>query len=213
MSQNGYSYTDIEKLFPTFYEANTERINLLFTQVLEVRFNRYSTLTIQKSIDVHRVRQDQIETIEKRRTLRKVIKRSEKNKEDEEDSNIHSYKQYKSKKDFESVLNNEVQKAKQQKPVKRKSERDDSPKVSKQQEKDTEEIFSQILETDDDSETEESEASVILITPPPTVEGIIDVTVTPPQPFPQSIRTPPSLHPPAYLAYSHGHKILHDNND
>jgi hypothetical protein len=40
MFEKGYSFTDIKKLFPTFCAANTERINLLYTQVLEVRFNK-----------------------------------------------------------------------------------------------------------------------------------------------------------------------------
>jgi hypothetical protein len=100
MFKNGYFYTDIEKMFLMFYAGNTERINLLYTQVLEVRFNRDPTLTVEKNIDIYKVSQDHIETIEKRRTLRKAIKRSERNKEDEEDSNIHSFKRYKSKKDF-----------------------------------------------------------------------------------------------------------------
>jgi hypothetical protein len=85
MFENGYFYKNVEKMFPTFYEANTERINLLYTQILEERFKRDSTLTIQKDIDIYKSRQDQIETFEKRRTLRKAIKRSEKNKEVEDD--------------------------------------------------------------------------------------------------------------------------------
>jgi hypothetical protein len=103
---------------------------------------------------------------------------------------------------------------KQQKPIKRKSERDMSFEISddEDEDEDTEEAFRQIREcgpkkfyrnTDDDSEEEESEpsiilitppptveeeeseASVILITPPPAVEDIIDVTVTPSKPHPR----------------------------
>jgi hypothetical protein len=138
--ENGYSFADIKEIFPTFYEVNIERINLLFTQVLQERFNRDPTLTIQKNIDIYKSRQDKIETIEKRRTLKKAIRRSERNKEDEEDSNSHSYKRYKTKKDFESVLNNKVQKAKQQRPIKRKFERDDTSDVTGDEE--DEEILS-----------------------------------------------------------------------
>jgi hypothetical protein len=47
MFENRYSFTDIKKLFPTFYAGNPERINLLYTQVLEVRFNRDPTLTVE----------------------------------------------------------------------------------------------------------------------------------------------------------------------
>jgi hypothetical protein len=72
--------------------------------------------------------------------LKKAIRKCERNNEDEEDSNIHSYKRYKSKKDFESVLNNEVQKAKQERPTKRKSERDEP---------------SYVTEDDDDNDTED----------------------------------------------------------
>jgi hypothetical protein len=123
MFENWYSFTDINKIFPKFYAINTERINLLYTQVLEVRFNKDPTLTVENNIDVYNVRQDQIEIILKRRTLRKAIKRSERNKENEEDSNIHSYKRYKSKKDFESVLNNEIKKQK------RRDQSKESPKL------------------------------------------------------------------------------------
>jgi hypothetical protein len=52
--ENGYFYTDIEKMFPTFYAANSERINLLFTQVLDERFRRDPTLTIEKDINVYK---------------------------------------------------------------------------------------------------------------------------------------------------------------
>jgi hypothetical protein len=58
MFENRYFYTDIEKLFPTFYAANTERINLLFTQVLDERFKRDPTLTIEKDIDIYKSRQN-----------------------------------------------------------------------------------------------------------------------------------------------------------
>jgi protoheme ferro-lyase len=58
--------------------------------------------------------------------LWKAIKKLERKKEDEEeDPNIRSYKPYKTKEDFDSALNNKVQKAKQQKPIKRKSEKDE----------------------------------------------------------------------------------------
>jgi hypothetical protein len=73
-------------------------------------------LTIQNEIDIYKSRQDQIESIEKRRTLKKVIK------------------WYKSKEDFESVLNNEVQKAKQQRPIKRNIERNKFPEVTEDEE-------------------------------------------------------------------------------
>jgi hypothetical protein len=82
MFQNGYSYTDIEKFFPTFYEANIKRINLLCTEVLAERFKRDPTLMVEKDIDIYRTRQDQIEIIEKRRILQKVIKKLERKKED-----------------------------------------------------------------------------------------------------------------------------------
>jgi hypothetical protein len=121
MFQNGYTYKDIEKLFPTFYKINVERINFLYQQVYAERFKRDPTLTIEKDIDIYKSRQDQIEIIEKRRTLKKLINKLERNKEEEEeeDSDTHSYKRYKAKEDFNSVLNKESQKAQQQKPIKR----------------------------------------------------------------------------------------------
>jgi hypothetical protein len=100
------------------------------------------------------------------------VKKTERNKEDEEeDLDTHSCKQYKAKKDFESVLHNEVQKA-----IKRKSERDELSESSEEEkeDEDTEELIKEhklkrprrfIRNTDDDSETEESEPSIILIAP------------------------------------------------
>jgi hypothetical protein len=44
-------------MFPTFYEENSERINLLYTQVLKERFKRDPTLTIQKDIYIYKSRQ------------------------------------------------------------------------------------------------------------------------------------------------------------
>jgi hypothetical protein len=56
MFQNEYSYTDIEKNFLEFYEVNIEWINLFYTQVLEERFNRDPTLTVEKNINIYKVR-------------------------------------------------------------------------------------------------------------------------------------------------------------
>jgi hypothetical protein len=75
MLENKYFYKDIEKLFPKFYLANTEIINLLYTKVLEEGFKRDPTLTIEKNIDIYKSRQNQIETTEKRRTVQKTIKK------------------------------------------------------------------------------------------------------------------------------------------
>jgi hypothetical protein len=48
-------------------------------------------LTVEKDIDIYKSRQNQIEIIEKRRTLQKVIKKLEKKQENEEEVNIRSY--------------------------------------------------------------------------------------------------------------------------
>jgi hypothetical protein len=40
--------------------SKTERINLLYTQILDVRFNRDPTLTIQKDIYIYKSRHDEI---------------------------------------------------------------------------------------------------------------------------------------------------------
>jgi hypothetical protein len=77
MFENEYFYTDIEKMFQTFCTANTERINLLYTQILHETFKRDPTLTVEKDIDIYSSRQNQIKTIKKKRTLRKAIKKLE----------------------------------------------------------------------------------------------------------------------------------------
>jgi hypothetical protein len=114
MFENGYLKKDVAAIFPTFYKANIQTVNLLYTEVLDKRLKSDPTLTVQKDIDIYKSRQDQIQAIGKRRTLRKGIKKEEKKKENEEDSNIHSYKRCKAKKDFESSLNNKIKKAEEQ---------------------------------------------------------------------------------------------------
>jgi hypothetical protein len=73
--------------------------------------------------------------------LRKAIRKFERKQENEEDANIRSYKWYKAKKYFESILHNEIKKAKEQMPIKRKSERHTTPEVSEEEEEDTKKIF------------------------------------------------------------------------
>jgi hypothetical protein len=118
-------------------------VNLLFKLVNEERFKKDPSLTIEKDTDIYRSRQNQIEIVEKRRALKKVMKRIEEDEEDEEeDEDLHSCKQYKAKKDFESVLHNEVQK-----PIKRKSERDEPSEASEEEkeDEDTEELIKEHL--------------------------------------------------------------------
>jgi hypothetical protein len=174
MFENGCTYKDAEKQFPSFYRINGKKINLLYQQVYAERLKKDPLLTIQKDTDLYKSRQYQIEIIEKRRTLKNLMKKTERNKEDDEDEDededLHSCKQYKTKKDFESVLHNEIQKA-----IKRKSERDEPSEDSEEEDENegenTEELIKEhqlktrkfIRNTDDDSETEESEPRVILI--------------------------------------------------
>jgi hypothetical protein len=103
--ENGYSYTDIEGMFPKFYKDNKLKINFFFTQVLEERFKRDPTLEVQKNIDVYRCRQEQINIIEKRRRLRKAVRKNKKHvQRSHHDIEIQSYKRFKGKKDFEFLL-------------------------------------------------------------------------------------------------------------
>jgi hypothetical protein len=73
MFENMYFYKVVGKI-PSFYKANIERINLLYTQFLDESFKRNPTLNIQKDTGIYKSRQEEIEIIEKRRTLRKAIK-------------------------------------------------------------------------------------------------------------------------------------------
>jgi hypothetical protein len=218
MFKNGYTYEDVEKIFRSFYRGNAERVNLLYFQVLQERFNRDRTLTVQKDIDIYKVRQNQIETIEKRKVLKKAIRRSEQNKEEKEDSDKGSYKPYKSKKDFESVFHNEVQKAKQETLIKRKSERDEPSDLTEDEEgDDTEDAIQEyrlkrprrlIRNTDDDSETDDSEPSVILIALPPRAA---DPTATPSPALPSAPSATPVLGPVQH--HFKNRKIIRDDND
>jgi hypothetical protein len=90
--KNGYFYTDIEEMFPKFYKNNKAKINLLFTQILEERFKKDQTLEVQKDINVYKCRQNQIDVIEKRRKLRKTVKKNKKHeRRSHHDSDIRSY--------------------------------------------------------------------------------------------------------------------------
>jgi hypothetical protein len=104
-------------MFPIVYTVNTVRINLLHTQVLGERFKETQHL-IQKDFDIYKSRQEQIEIIEKRKTFHKPMKKCKKKKENEDNLNIHNYK------------------TEEQKPIKRKFERDDIPDVSEEQDRD-----------------------------------------------------------------------------
>jgi hypothetical protein len=73
------------------------------------------------------------------------MKRKEKNKEDEEESNIRSYKLYKAKKDFEFAPINEIKKAEEQMLIKRNSERDDSSDVSEEEEEEHNENTEELI--------------------------------------------------------------------
>jgi hypothetical protein len=76
MFQNGYFYTDIEKIFPKFYKDNKSKINFLYTQVLDERFKKDRTLEIEKNIDVCKCKQQQIDIIKKRRQLWKTNRKN-----------------------------------------------------------------------------------------------------------------------------------------
>jgi hypothetical protein len=108
--ENGYFYTDIENMFPKFYKDNKSKINFLFTQVLEERYKKDPTLEIQKDINVYKCRQEQINVIEKRRRLRKAVRKNRKHERSHHDTEIRSYKRFKAMKEFESVLNDEIKK-------------------------------------------------------------------------------------------------------
>jgi hypothetical protein len=108
-----------------------------------------SKLKNENNIDIYKSRQEQIEIIEKRKTLRKVIKKCQKKKENEENSGICSYKWNNDKKDLESVLNNKIKNAEEQVPIKRKSQRDGNPDNSEEEEdEDTEKINKELQKTD-----------------------------------------------------------------
>jgi hypothetical protein len=76
--ENGYFYTDIEKLFPKFYKDNKSKINFLYTQILDERFKQDPTLEVQKDIYVYRSREEQVEIIKKRRQIQKTTRKNKK---------------------------------------------------------------------------------------------------------------------------------------
>jgi hypothetical protein len=103
---------EIELLFENgyFYKENKSKINFLFTQVLEERYKRDPTLEVQKDIDNYKCRQDQIDIIEKRRKLRKTVKKNKKcDKRSQHDSDVRGYKRFNTMQDFDSALNDEIE--------------------------------------------------------------------------------------------------------
>jgi hypothetical protein len=105
-------------MFPKFYRNNKFRINLLYTQVLDERFTRDLTLEIQKDIDVNTSRQEQIEIIEKRILLQKPTRKHKKKHVHRIDydcnCDIRTYTHYKSKKEFEYAVNDEIKKVEEE---------------------------------------------------------------------------------------------------
>jgi hypothetical protein len=133
--ENGYFYTDIEKMFTKFYKDNKSKINFLFTHVLEERFKRDPTLEVQKDIDVYRFRQEQLCITETRRQLPKTNRNNKKHDQRSQyDSDIHSYTYYKSKKEFESTINDEIKKVEEESEGQKKFKRDDSDDTEDEEE-------------------------------------------------------------------------------
>jgi hypothetical protein len=67
-------------------------------------------LEIQKDINVYKYRQEQIDIIEKRKQLRKTVKKNKKrDKRSHHDTEIQSYKRYKALEDFDSALNDGIE--------------------------------------------------------------------------------------------------------
>jgi hypothetical protein len=133
--ENGYFYTDIEQMFPKFYRDNKSKINFLFIEVLEERFKKDPTLEIQKDIDVYRCRQEQIDIIEERRKLRKAVMKNKKHdKRSQHDSDLHNYKRYKSKKDFESAITDEIKRVEEESEGQMKFKRDNSNVIEDKEE-------------------------------------------------------------------------------
>jgi hypothetical protein len=121
--ENGYFYTDIERMFPKFYKDNKSKINFLYTQVLDERYRRDPTLELQRNIDVYRCRQEQIGTIEKKRQLWKTTRKNKKHTQKTDydvDSYIQNYKGDKAKKDFESALTDEIKKVEEESEAQKK---------------------------------------------------------------------------------------------
>jgi hypothetical protein len=73
--ENGYFYTDIEKMFSKFYKDSKLKINFLYAQLLDERFKRDPTLEIEKDIDIYKPRQEQIKITEKRRQFQKATRK------------------------------------------------------------------------------------------------------------------------------------------
>jgi hypothetical protein len=127
--ENGYIYTDIEKMFPKFYKDNKSKINFLFKEVLEERYKRDPTLEIQKDINVYKCRQEQIDIIKKRRQLRKTVKKNKiRDKRSHHDSDVKSYKHFKAMQDFESALSDEINQSE------KRFKRDDSDNTEDEEE-------------------------------------------------------------------------------
>jgi hypothetical protein len=127
MFQNGYFYSDIEKIFPKFYKDNKSKINFLYTKVFEERFKRDLSLEVQKDIDVYRSRKEQIRIIERRRHLWKTSRKNNKHDQrSQHDSDIQSYKRFKTKKEFESAITDEIKKVEEESESQKKFKRDSS---------------------------------------------------------------------------------------
>jgi hypothetical protein len=105
------------------------------TQVIAERFRRDPTLELQKNIDVYKCGQEQINIIEKRRQSRKTFRKNKKrDQRTHHDSDIHSYKRYKVKKEFESALNDEIKKVEEESEVQKRFKRDDSDDTEDEEE-------------------------------------------------------------------------------
>jgi hypothetical protein len=95
-------------------------------------------LEIQKNIDVYKSRQEQIKIIEKRIVLPKPTTKHKKKHlhriENDADSDIRRYKPYKAKKEFQLVLNVEINKVEEASEAQKKFKRDDGDDIEDEEE-------------------------------------------------------------------------------
>jgi hypothetical protein len=125
--ENGYFYTDIEKMFPKFYKDNKSKINFLYTQVLEERFKKTKLWKFKRILMFTGLDKSRLKSLKREDSSRKQLERIKNMiRKTQYDSDIHSYTPYKSKKEIESVLNDEIKKAEEESEGQKKFKRDDS---------------------------------------------------------------------------------------
>jgi hypothetical protein len=125
----------LKKCFQSSIRTINQKSTSSTPKLLQKDLEKNPTLELQNNINVYKCRQEQIYIIEKRRKLRKTVRKNKKRDQiSHHNSDLHSYKGFKAMKNFESALNDEIKKVEEESEVQKRFKGDDSDDTEDEEE-------------------------------------------------------------------------------